>query len=925
MSYLTDCFIMCCCIDRLRTRGEIRIVGRQRSVELAMRVKTPKEAEKIKAAIKRELGRMPGCRHHPLLQAQYHHIKLKCPFEFCKKYEEFTEQDTSIDNVSLSVIETHKTKPQKATIPPSICCPICWCSLIKCMCKCCIPDIRATDVHEQDVFHHSGTEMTQVYSMPNSDMSSLLRIWLLCGMFGGHLFKAGRFKEGVCRIVLWGQMLFIVLGIIASAISYAVLAGYDAPPVDCTAQNYKNIPECGNYFVATSGRCEDVEGATPIHEEWECTDALRLLGVERQDGDLCTEWCGQDSDLMPVGCLDAEGQGGIMKHQPFRESTATCGKRDGDEYSANCICKGQSCPKNTFCPHTLCDPSECVACPTGRFSHSGATQEATCSPYFVATSGRCEDVEGAAPIREEWECTDALRLLGVARQDDDLCTEWCGQDSDLMPVGCLDAEGQGGIMKHQPFRESTATCGKRDGDEYSANCICKGQSCPKNTFCPHTLCDPSECVACPTGRFSHSGATQEATCSPYFVATSGRCEDVEGAAPIHEEWECTDALRLLGVAQHIRQDEDLCTYGCGQDSDLMPVGCLDSRGWGPTMKRQSSQESTATCGKRDGNREGDEYSANCICKGQSRRLLSDNLTRRLNLRTMQFSRNANPSTRGNATSGSDVSSSWSTAAKYYAFLREIWGRLQKDRRQKDISMMPAWFFFESGPDLTIRSAAEPNNETICHAWMRSKAEDFARTTSSSSSPPSSSFSAPYSRRRYLVLDIQTSNIMKAIIQAIRMMEQSVIGLGLTLLTLWMLDLFRLRGFLNCTHVEFSSVQSFQLMWAQPWACYLNNKKEANELLNILNKLNRSHKLVKLQPSKRPTRAQTVNKRKSRVRRLSSVRSFQLKMQGKEESKNIMKKRFSRFLTDDGDEYFVPASGDGEAVWTLPQNAVVVHY
>ena len=43
-----------------------------------------------------------------------------------------------------------------------------------------------------------------------------------------------------------------------------------------------------------------------------------------------------------------------------------------------------------------------------------------------------------------------------------------------------------------------------------------------------------------------------------------------------------------------------------------------------------------------------------------------------------------------------------------------------------------------------------------------------------------------------------------------------------------------------------------------------------------------------------------------------------------EKKKDRVRRFSRFTTDDGSEYFVPEGG-GASVWTLPVDAKVVHF
>ena len=112
---------MCCCIDKLRIRNEIKVsVTDGAELDLSMMIDKRTDGERFRTALNAELKRHPDMsRSQAHLKA--HHIQMNCPFEYCKKREEFTERDTTIDALSMSVHRVHKDKPKKASIPPSLC------------------------------------------------------------------------------------------------------------------------------------------------------------------------------------------------------------------------------------------------------------------------------------------------------------------------------------------------------------------------------------------------------------------------------------------------------------------------------------------------------------------------------------------------------------------------------------------------------------------------------------------------------------------------------------------------------------------------------------------------------------------------------------------------------------------------------------
>ena len=119
--YIADAFIMCLCIDCLRLRSEIRITAKGGSdLDLSIQIDKHADGKRFREALNTELSRHP-LRSRSQQKLQSHHVQMRCPFECCKKREEFTERDTTIDSLSMSVHRVHKDKPKKAVIPPSLC------------------------------------------------------------------------------------------------------------------------------------------------------------------------------------------------------------------------------------------------------------------------------------------------------------------------------------------------------------------------------------------------------------------------------------------------------------------------------------------------------------------------------------------------------------------------------------------------------------------------------------------------------------------------------------------------------------------------------------------------------------------------------------------------------------------------------------
>ena len=129
-------------------------------------------------------------------------------FSNCCRFDN-TVRDTTIDALSIRVHQVHKTKLKQIWIPPSPCCPACWifkcCPFSFCVCRgicsCCF--VSTTEIVNQEIFHKTAGRVSSVNSMPNSSCDSLFKMWLFCGLCGGHRFKSRHNTYGKLFLVLW--------------------------------------------------------------------------------------------------------------------------------------------------------------------------------------------------------------------------------------------------------------------------------------------------------------------------------------------------------------------------------------------------------------------------------------------------------------------------------------------------------------------------------------------------------------------------------------------------------------------------------------------------------------------------------------------------------------------------------------------------
>ena len=417
LGYLWDAFVMCCCIERLRTKSEIRIVSRQRSIELAMKVKTTKDAEKYRESIKRELVRLPGYRFaDPQLNASFHHIKMNLPLECCAKCEEFTVQDTKIDRVSVAVTETHKTKPQTPRIPVSLCCPVCAAGPCKLICSFLLPKLRATDVHEQDIFHHSGTEMARVYTAPYSDISSLMKIWCVGGLCGAHLFKARRVKRGLFRVFVFVLLVIMILTLLAITI-----INVQVEP-ECAKDFYSRAFDGINRDKRVCSRCPS--GKTAPAESTSLADCKEESNSEAS-GSIEPSSSTSRSQLatMCAQCDFAVGKAfcpAIMGEPTCHWNTRSfnCDKVDTkitnqDDCSSIVDCSFDSCPRGSPGYGLTCRVSDCN---TDFCAEPRCESHAVLSPspysyinYYLSSQYTC----GSKTIRTKDECGRAASQINV--------------------------------------------------------------------------------------------------------------------------------------------------------------------------------------------------------------------------------------------------------------------------------------------------------------------------------------------------------------------------------------------------------------------------------------------------------------------------------------------------------------------------------
>ena len=205
IGWLLDSCTMCCCIAKLRTKAELRIALRSVDADFGVKLRKPEDGDTFRGAIKTELLRNP--RVSPdRAKHEYRVVQMDCAFECFKRCEKFTENVTAVDRIAVSVTRITKSKRKRAIIPCSPCCPICWLPCI----RCCVPKIRTVDIEKQEVCHGQGTKSTSVFYESNSDIDSMLKIWALTGLCGGHFFKARWNKMALKRVSMWVALIGIV-------------------------------------------------------------------------------------------------------------------------------------------------------------------------------------------------------------------------------------------------------------------------------------------------------------------------------------------------------------------------------------------------------------------------------------------------------------------------------------------------------------------------------------------------------------------------------------------------------------------------------------------------------------------------------------------------------------------------------------------
>ena len=840
------------------------MVGRQRSIELALRAKSPAEAEKIRTAVKRELLRLPRRTASPAV-GHYHHVQMTCPLECCKKCEEFTERDTKVDSLSVGVVETHKTKPKAPTIPPSPCCPICW---MRCV-RCCLPKIRTTDIHEQDIFHHSGTENIRVTSTPKSDISAMLRIWFFGGICGAHLFKANRVRQGILRLFL----LFLIgmFALTASSVWFIQRLSVDwhlrnecPRNTYCTGNNNDHcghtssascqacpsgkfspagsrwVEDCSRFFEATEGYCTDVPGGVMITTESECSAAAYTLRKNNNVESCGQESCGQSYTGMPIGCVDTRGWSVVLNAPSVDPvggplESAPCGKEQDFPWTGNCLCTTStwSCPANEYCTNGNTDDhggclDGCTACPTGRFSPQGSKSETACTLYFMAISGYCSDVPHGAVITNGLACSAAAEALRKNNNVESCGQESCGQSYTGMPIGCVDTQGWSVVLKAPSVGGplESAPCGKEQDFPWTGNCLCTTStwSCPANEYCTNGNTDNhggclDGCTACPAGKISPEGSTSETSCFSYAYGTrtSGRCTDTAAWSLIPTEEECKTAAEMSGFIY----EQSLYTEA--------PTGCFNYGG----SIYFNTRDTTRSCSS--------AFSCLCRVSKDTRRSLRVDTPLHVHLQKSVFHIHSTV-----------VENIWKFLQGIHSssgIEKSIWSGVYSPKHQ-----------FGTGPEeLLLKNITASQEDTMCFDWMRNKAGGSAAAAVAQHPAVEGDHAMP---RRFLVVD---RDYIVATLE--RQMWNGTLGVGIILVGLWLYDFTRLRSLLDTTFVEFASADDFVLSWAQPWECYLNNNVEAKQMLDLVHMFNRSHKVNR---AGQGDGGGTLHTRTARVRRLSNL-------------------------------------------------------
>ena len=174
---------------------------------------------------------------------------------------------------------------------------------------------------------------------------------------------------------------------------------------------------------------------------------------------------------------------------------------------------------------------------------------------------------------------------------------------------------------------------------------------------------------------------------------------------------------------------------------------------------------------------------------------------------------------------------------------------------------------------------EQHLQQLQHANDKEATQDIKQTTNTSCSCP-----PPSSGRRQL-MDTQTMmddddlGTSPSSYQSPGADSLLYMGMIIGLISLfWLHDLFQLRSMLDTTTVEMTSSASHWYsseLWSNEWECFLNNDKEAEQVVYLLNKFTASYQTKALTYKQAMTKSASTDKNSQRVRRRSSTTSKEL--------------------------------------------------
>ena len=380
-------------------RSEIKVsVKDGDDLDLRMKLEKKEDGERFRLTLNTELTRNPGISQSAAHFAS-HHIQKKCPFDCCKKYEEYTEvsffifiiycffffvhvnaflprpprppltfvlnffflfniflffsfsfflllffslftqRDTAINPLSVSVHRVHHSKPKKASIPPSLCCPICWMPCIKCFFCCSFCKVSAIDQTIHEVYLHHATKTTDIASSPNSEFQKLLRIWCMTGVCGGHMFQSRKIKRGCVYIFLW--FLVALMSVVAVTFAGFIPPGCDQRRMDSSSSSSSMI----------------------VDSAFDTVDLSANLNASVMDTDMfCEAWLAekQQGENMASGFISKGVHDDLMFLDHIRDGSKVphAGRRLPTEYTG---IASRSCAENGLIAATNSDECKTAA------------------------------------------------------------------------------------------------------------------------------------------------------------------------------------------------------------------------------------------------------------------------------------------------------------------------------------------------------------------------------------------------------------------------------------------------------------------------------------------------------------------------------------------------------------------------------------